>query len=210
MLSSSVRAPLSERSGNLADMTDLKERLWTYLRSAREAMIWKLDGLDEYELRRPMTPTGTNLLGVMKHVGSEEYGYLGEVFGRPAPEQLDYDDANGYSDLWATADESADQIKSFYRRACAHADETIRSLDIAAVGSVPWWGGAHTTLGEMLGLMLGEVNRHLGHVDIVRELVDGRAGLNREHVDFDPAEDETNRRKYVDHLEAVARASAPR
>lgn len=191
-------------------MADLKETLWTYLRGAREAMAWKLDDLGEYDLRRPITPTGTNLLGIMKHLGSEEYGYLGEAFDRPAPERLDYDDANGYSDLWATADESAEQIKDFYGRACAHADETIRSLDFDAVGSVPWWDGAETTLGEMLGLMLGEVNRHLGHVDIVRELIDGRAGLSSDHASFDPAEDDRIRLEYVEHLEAVARTAARR
>lgn len=191
-------------------MADVKETLWTHLRGAREAVIWKLDGLDEYDLRRPITPTGTNLLGVMKHLGSEEYGYLGEVFGRPSPEHLDYDDANGYSDLWATADESVEQIKGFYGRACAHADETIKVLDFDAVGSVPWWGGVDTTLGEMLGLMLGEVNRHLGHVDIVRELIDGRAGLSRDRASFDPAEDERIRREYVEYLEAVARTAARR
>jgi hypothetical protein len=66
----------------------MKEKLWSELRAIREAFVWKLEGLGEYDLRRPMTPTGTNLLGVMKHVAAEEYGYLGEIFGRPAPEQL--------------------------------------------------------------------------------------------------------------------------
>lgn len=189
-------------------MTDLKESLWSSLRTAREALVWKLEDLGEYDLRRPMTPTGTNLLGVMKHVAWEEYGYLGEVFGRPAPEQLNYDDANGYSDLWATPDENAELIKGFYNRACTHADETIESLDLGAVGTVPWWGDTETTLGAMLGLMVGETNRHLGHIDIVRELIDGRAGSNRVHVDFDPSPEEMDRRAYVDLLEAVARTAA--
>lgn len=120
----------------------MKEILWSALRGSREAFLWKLEGLGEYELRRPMTPTGTNLLGVMKHVAAEEYGYLGETFGRPAPEQLAcFDDGTVWEggDMWATPDESAAYIKGFYRRASAHADETIRTLDLDAW--VPFRGG---------------------------------------------------------------------
>ena len=54
----------------------MKEKLWSQLRAIRDAFVWKLEGLGEYDLRRPMTPTGTNLLGVMKHVAAEKYGYL--------------------------------------------------------------------------------------------------------------------------------------
>jgi hypothetical protein len=52
-------------------------------RAAREALVWKLDGLSEYDARRPMVPTGTNLLGLVKHVASVEAGYFGETFDRP-------------------------------------------------------------------------------------------------------------------------------
>ena len=60
-----------------------KEYLHDDLRSIREAMLWKLDGLSEYDVRRPLTPTGTNLLGLIKHVASIELGYFGDTFGRP-------------------------------------------------------------------------------------------------------------------------------
>ncbi|WP_428966041.1 mycothiol transferase [Micromonospora fluostatini] len=51
-------------------MTDLdaKANLHRYLREAREALLGKLDGLSEYDVRRPLVPTGTNLLGLVKHV----------------------------------------------------------------------------------------------------------------------------------------------
>jgi hypothetical protein len=84
-----------------------------------------------------MTPTGTNLLGLMKHLASEEYGYLGEVFGRPAPEQLACV-ADGSiwqnGDMWATPEESTEYIMAFHRRACAHADIVRELIDGVAGG----------------------------------------------------------------------------
>jgi hypothetical protein len=59
-----------------------------YLQEARDALLWKLEGLSEYDIRRPMTPTGTNLLGLVKHCAGIELGYLGETFARPSGEPL--------------------------------------------------------------------------------------------------------------------------
>src|SRR3954462_4597570 len=64
---------------------DPKSQLHRYLKHAREAVLWKLDGLSEYDIRRPMTPTGTNLLGLVKHVASVEAGYLARPSGDPFP-----------------------------------------------------------------------------------------------------------------------------
>ena len=63
--------------------SDAKDTLARYLQIARDSLLWKLDGLSEYDVRRPMVPTGTNLLGLVKHVASVEAGYLGDTFGRP-------------------------------------------------------------------------------------------------------------------------------
>ena len=65
-----------------------KEYLHDDLRWIREAMLWKLDGLREYDVRRPLTATGTNLLGLVKHLTVTEARYFGEIFGRPFPEPL--------------------------------------------------------------------------------------------------------------------------
>ncbi len=65
---------------------DHKADLHHYLQMAREALMWKLDALSEYDVRRPLTPTGTNLLGLVKHVAIVELGYFGDTFGRPSPE----------------------------------------------------------------------------------------------------------------------------
>jgi hypothetical protein len=118
-----------------------KEYLHDDLRQIREALVWKLDGLCEYDIRRPLTFTGTNLLGLVKHSATWEARYFGEVFGRPFPESLprwDDEAANG-TDLWVTEDETREQIIGFYRRAGEHADATIGTLAIDAPGHVPWW-----------------------------------------------------------------------
>ena len=60
---------------------DLKKaELSRYLQAAREALVWKLEGLSEYDVRRPMVPTGTNLLGLVKHLANVEAGYFGATF----------------------------------------------------------------------------------------------------------------------------------
>lgn len=167
----------------MLDMTgsDPKSVLHRYLRSAREAILWKLDGLSEYDIRRPMTPTGTNLLGLVKHLGSVEFGYFGDTFGRPYNEPINQQDfaADPTADMWATAEESRADIIGFYRRAWAHADATIDSLKLTAEGSVPWWNADHqiVTLHQILIHVTAETNRHAGHADIIRELIDGTAGL---------------------------------
>ena len=162
-------------------MGTVKATLHKYLREARAANLRKLDGFSEYDVRRPMTPTGTNLLGVVKHLGGMEYGYLGETFGRTLPLEIpgDEDPING-ADLWARADESREFILDWYRTACAHADETIEAFDLGSPGVVPHWppGQQTTTLVEMITRVLGEENRHGGHLDIVAELIDGRADHN--------------------------------
>ena len=79
------------------------------LQEGRDALVWKLEGLSEYDVRRPMTPTGTNLLGLVKHVAYVELGYFGAVFGRPVPAAQVWMDDEGSDptwDLWATAEES--------------------------------------------------------------------------------------------------------
>ncbi|MFE7765791.1 DinB family protein [Streptomyces sp. NPDC057438] len=118
-----------------------KADLRFYLQSARDALLWKLDGLSEYDVRRPLTPTGTNLLGLVKHAAGVELGYLGDTFGRPSGEPLPWldSDAEANADMWATADESRADVVGLYRRAWAHADATLDALPLDTVGRVPWW-----------------------------------------------------------------------
>lgn len=151
------------------------------LQTARDVLVWKLDGLGERDIRRPLTPTGTNLLGLVKHVASVEAGYLGEVFGRPFPEPLPWfaEDAEPNADMWATPDESREDIVGLYHRVWAHSDATIDALALDAPGKVPHWPPERrdVTLHQILVHMIAETHRHAGHADIVRELIDGTAGL---------------------------------
>ncbi|MFD8568739.1 DinB family protein [Streptomyces sp. NPDC059639] len=183
-----------------------KDNLHTRLRRDREALLWKLDGLSEYDARRPLTATGTNLLGLVKHVATVEARYFGEVFGRPSPETLcRWQDSDG-SDQWAAEDETRDQIIGFYRRTWEHADATIGELNLDAPGHVPWWQGsyANTNLFAILVHVLGETNRHAGHADILREGVDGRTGMRPEH---ETQVDEDARIAYCVKIEHAARSA---
>jgi uncharacterized damage-inducible protein DinB len=169
-----------------------KADLHHYLQVAREALLWKLEGLSEYDIRRPLTPTGTNLLGLIKHVASVELGYFGETFGRPSEVPLPWyeDGAEPNADMWAAADETRQQIVALYRRAWAHSDATIEALDLDAVGRVAWWPGDRNevTLHRVLVHVVTETHRHAGHADIVRELIDGAAGLRDGNENLPPVE----------------------
>jgi uncharacterized damage-inducible protein DinB len=182
-----------------------KADLRRYLQAARDAMLWKLDGLAERDIRRPMTPTGTNLLGLVKHLAGVELGYFGEVFGRPAESPGDWYgmDAEPNSDMYATADESREDILGLYRRAWAHADATIDALPLDATGEVPWWPDERVTLHRILVHVIAETNRHAGHADIVRELIDGAVGLREGNDNMAPA-DRAWWADYRSRLERVA------
>jgi uncharacterized damage-inducible protein DinB len=180
-------------SGMASDTgSDPKAELQFYLRRAREALLWKLAGLSDYGVRRPLVPTGTNLLGLVKHVASVASEYFGAVFDRPFPQPMPWmaEGAEPNADLWATAEESRAQIVELYHRVWAHADATIAALSLDAPGRVPWWPPerAEVTLRVVMVHMIAEVHRHAGHADIVRELIDGAAGTqptndNMPHLD---------------------------
>ncbi|MFC4959681.1 DinB family protein [Streptomyces mauvecolor] len=185
-----------------------KDNLHGRLRRDREALLWKLDGLSEYDARRPLTATGTSLLGLVKHVATVEARYFGEVFDRPSPEALPrWQDSDG-SDLWATEDETREQIIGFYRRTWEHSDATINDLPLDAPGHVPWWPEPYrnTNLFAIMVHVLGESVRHAGHADILRESLDGRTGLRPEH---EKQIDEEARAAHRAKIEQAARSAAP-
>ncbi|HET7355977.1 MAG TPA: DinB family protein [Nocardioidaceae bacterium] len=168
----------------MMNLTEPKSALRCYLQSNRDALLWKLDGLSERELRLPRTPTGTNLIGIVKHMANVEIGYFGDTFGRawPTPEdrvsEEDFE-ADPQSDWYATERETCDGIIDLYQRVWGFADATIEELPLDAQGRVPWWGeGRNTvTLQRIMVHVIDDLARHLGHADILREEIDGAAGL---------------------------------
>ncbi|RRQ76754.1 type I restriction endonuclease subunit M [Streptomyces griseofuscus] len=185
-----------------------KDSLHGRLRRDRKALLWKLDGLSDYDARRPLTATGTNLLGLVKHVATIEARYFGEVFDRPSPEPLPRWQEHDGSDLWAAEYESRDQIVGFYRRTWEHSDATIDALPLDAPGHVPWWPEPrpNTNLFAVMVHVLGESIRHAGHADILREGLDGRTGVRAEN---EPPIDEEARAACRAKIERAARSAAP-
>ncbi|HEY1132967.1 MAG TPA: DinB family protein [Nocardioides sp.] len=190
-------------------MDDLKDILKRYLDRERRALLWKLEGLSERDQRWPATPTGTNLLGLVKHLAFTEAGYLGDVFGRPLPDkpawmiEADEEDSEANLDMWAAADESPAEIVALYERVIAHGDATVAALDLDAPGHVPWWGDGDVTLQRILVHLIAEVARHAGHADIVRESLDGGRGLSDGNSNL-PGEDDEWWERYVARLRTVA------
>lgn len=185
-------------------MSDVKDELHRKLQASRATLLSKLDDLSEYDRRRPMTPTGTNLLGLVKHLAGIEYR-LAESFGYPASERMSWvEDGSIWqgADMWARPDESSDYITGLYGRACAHADGVIRALDLEARGSVPHWPAdrQHVTLGFMLVRQVAETAQHAGHADIIRELIDGKGGPDQD------AFDESTWREYITQVQTAADA----
>ncbi|MGW7055269.1 DinB family protein [Streptomyces sp. NPDC054887] len=149
-----------------------KESLRAALDRHRDAVLWKLDGLDEEQARRPMTPSGTSLLGLVKHLASVEYGWFCTTFGRPG-EPLWFDPFKGEDMVVADGESTAD-IVAFYGRARAAADRAVDELGLDTPGTS--WSGNTVSLRWVLIHMLEDTVRHAGHMDILRELIDGATG----------------------------------
>ncbi|OZF57047.1 MULTISPECIES: DinB family protein [Nocardiaceae] len=169
-----------------------KEDLQRYLQAGRTALLWKLDGLSEYDMRRPMTPTGTNLLGLIKHLTVVELGYFGWTFDRPFHEAVPWaeEGEDPHADLWAKADESTEYIVGLYRQIWEHSDRTIAELPLDATGVVPHWPRerATVTLHRIVVHVIADMDRHAGHADILRELIDGSVGLTLGNENMPPDE----------------------
>jgi uncharacterized damage-inducible protein DinB len=189
------------------DRTGIAADLRHYLQHAREALLWKMENLSEYDMRRPLVPTGTNLLGLVKHCAAVEIGYLGDTFARPyhgwVPRLAADDDPN--TDMWAGADEASGQIIEMYRRVWDHSNETIETVPLERVGRVPWWPEerCEATLGHLVTRVIADTNRHAGQADIVRELIDGTVGWERGNENL-PSDDASWWQQQRSRLEALA------
>jgi hypothetical protein len=186
---------------------DIKAELHSYLRGARETLVWKLEGLGEYDIRRPMAPTGTNLLGLVKHNTATHRRYFGDVFGRAAKDwpvpKIDGPNA----EFLVTVEETKNDVISSATRSWELADETIVALPLDAVGHVAWWGDATVTLAGVLVHVVAETQRHAGHADIIRELIDGAAGLLASNDNLHSG-DANSRAAFFERVDAEARRAS--
>ena len=139
----------------------------------RDAVLWKLEGLSDEQLRTPLVPSGTTLLGLVKHLAAVEYGWFCETFGVQT-EPLPFDEGDQDADLRVEEGETSESILAFYQRAREAADRVIEEHDLDHTGTS--YGGDSVSLRWVLVHMIEETARHAGHVDIVRELLDGMTG----------------------------------
>jgi uncharacterized damage-inducible protein DinB len=153
---------------------DEKESLQISLDRHRDAVLWKIDGLDDEQLRRVMTPTGTSLLGLVKHLAGSEYQWFCEAFGRPAEPIPFYDPDEDPAAMRIAPQETTASITGYYARARAAADRAIGELAMEDTGTA-WWGDA-VSMRWVLIHMIEDTARHAGHMDILRELIDGQTG----------------------------------
>jgi uncharacterized damage-inducible protein DinB len=192
----------------MTELLEPKSALHRYLQVDREALLWKLEGLSERDLRMPRTPTGTNLIGIVKHMAHVELGYFGDTFGRawPQPEEriseADFE-ADPQVDWYATEGETCAGIVDFYRRVWTFADATIEELPLDTLGRVPWWPEERNpvTLQRIIVHVIDDLARHLGHADILREGIDGAAGLRPAALNLPQSQDW---QAYVDRLTRLA------
>lgn len=194
----------------MMDLGDQKTALWHYLQAARDALVWKLDGLSERDARLPRTSTGNNLLGLLKHCLNVEAGYFGPTFGRqfPTPGELVPESAfeqEPQADWFAAADESIPGLVGLARRVWTFSDQTIEELPLGAPGRVPWWPPERqvVTLQRIIVHVTYDLARHAGQADILREQIDAAVGCQPENTNVPAGYDWE---AYVARLTSLAEA----
>ncbi len=156
-----------------------RETLTRWFTQQFDDLLSKIDGLAEYDARRPVTDTGTNLLGLVQHTSAVVLGYARLPWGRELGRELMWEDTEEEPDidLRVLPDVTREQVLQLA------ADARAAMLDLlagplGATGKVPWWGSrGEVTVHRVAVHVLAEVARHAGHADILRELVDGAAGM---------------------------------
>jgi len=139
----------------------------------RDAVLWKLQGLTDAELRHAMLPSGNTLLGLVKHLATWEYIWICRTFGQPT-EQLPIDGGDDYADVRIDPHDSTAGILAFYRRARGAADEVISRVGLDEVGTTMF--DDSVSLRWVVIHILEDTARHAGHIDVMRELIDGAVG----------------------------------
>jgi hypothetical protein len=160
-----------------------RDRLQHFLDQQRTAVLAIIEGLSEAQLHTPVLPSGWTPLGLIRHlVGAEAMWFQWVVLGvRPNVTWEDGMDDPPY-DPGApfTTEHSSAVVIEQYRRQCKASDEVLRSraLDAALLGQhgLDWPDEPITDVRWVVLHMIEETARHAGHLDAVRELLDGATG----------------------------------
>lgn len=154
---------------NLAELETLARALDDY----RDIIVWKLDGLSEEDARRPLVPSGTNLLGVVKHLAFVERWWYQAVLGQSNPE-FPWTEEDPDADWRLGDDDTIESVVALYAAECAKSRQVQGSFNDGA-DLVPFRDGETSVRGVIVH-MLEETARHAGHMDIIREQIDGGTG----------------------------------
>ena len=155
---------------------DEKKLLLAYLRSQRRHVKQTLEGLTETDARRAVLPSGWTMLGLVHHLALDvERFWFRAVF---AGEQVDLCQGD---EAWRVSPEATiASVVELYDAECVLADAAINRLSLDA--PVVWWPeewGPSGMEGLRDGMLhaIAETATHAGHLDAVRELIDGRQHL---------------------------------
>lgn len=143
-----------------------RDVLLGFLDYLRECVIAKVQGAPEPQVRQPGVPSGTNLLGLLNHlINVERFTFLGEHV------------ANWPATFHAAAGSTTQSLTVEYRQVTARANERIAAcVDLESPCARPTRQGRAPSMRWALAHMIEETGRHAGHMDILRELIDGSTG----------------------------------
>jgi uncharacterized damage-inducible protein DinB len=163
------------------DKNNSGAQLREYLNDAREAILWKCEGLSDAQARTPLTPTGTHVMGLLLHLAVTESEYFIACLGHEIENLVirgivEAEDAQ--AGFLPPPDMTLVDAVDIYREATVAADAVLDELELDSPAVVPWWiKHRKTTVERLLLHMIAESHRHAGHLDIVREQLDGFIGL---------------------------------
>jgi hypothetical protein len=156
----------------MTDAQTEKESLAEVLDTYRDLAVWKLDGLDREDAVRSLVPSGTSLLGIVKHLAYVERWWFQAVLAKREAE-FPWTDDDPDAD-WRIGDgESVQDIIALYEGECAVSRDVFAGLSMDA--QYPR-GARVSTARQIILHMIEEIARHIGHMDILRELIDGKTG----------------------------------
>jgi uncharacterized damage-inducible protein DinB len=149
------------------------ETLNGFLDFQRATLLWKLEGLDDQQLRRAMVPSGTSLLGIVKHLAYVERSWFQRVWAGQEV-SFPWTEEDPDADWRIEPDETTQDVLALYDGECARSREIVAAATSLDETAKVRWGKVSRRW--ILTHMIEETARHVGHADILREQLDGATG----------------------------------